>query len=85
MTATEIGAGQVHRFSPAGELVASIAVAVAKPSVYAFDGPGLDVLFVTSIQPAGSHAGLAGAVFACDVRVSGLAEPLSSRFPSAGA
>ena len=74
-------AGQIHRFSPSGECVSSISVPVAKPSMCAFGGPKLDVLFVTSIQPAGTPDGLSGAVFAIDVGVRGLAEPRFSRFP----
>ncbi len=76
-------AGQVHRFSPAGQLVSSVRVPVAKPSMCAFGGPQLDVLFVTSIQPAGAAAGLSGAVFAIDVGIRGLPEPRFSRFPTA--
>lgn len=78
-------AGQVHRFSPAGKRVSSVHVPVAKPAMCAFGGPRLDVLFVTSIQPAGAPAGLSGAVFALDVGIRGLPEPQFSRFPSAGA
>lgn len=74
-------AGQVHRFSPSGALVASFHVPVAKPSMCAFGGPQLDVLLVTSIQPAGTAAGLSGAVFALDVGICGLPEPRFSRFP----
>ena len=75
-------AGQVHRFSPAGELVSSVHVPVAKPSMCAFGGPQFDVLFITSIQPAGAAAGLSGALFALDVGVRGLPEPRFSRFPT---
>ncbi|MEO8857616.1 MAG: SMP-30/gluconolactonase/LRE family protein [Burkholderiaceae bacterium] len=75
-------AGQVHCFSPAGELVRSVHVPVAKPSMCAFGGPALDVLLVTSIQPAGAVAGLSGAVFAIDIGTHGLPEPRFSRFPT---
>lgn len=75
-------AGQVHRFSPAGALVASIHLPVAKPSMCAFGGPDRNILLVTSIQPAGVATGLSGAVFAVEVGVQGLAEPRFSRFPS---
>ncbi|MDB5846417.1 MAG: gluconolactonase, partial [Rhodoferax sp.] len=44
-------AGKVHRFDPAGKLVASLEVPVAKPSMCAFGGSNLDVLYVTSILP----------------------------------
>ena len=46
--------------------------------------PDLDVLFVTSIQPAvccGNDKALSGAVFALNVGVCGLPEPVFSRFP----
>ena len=78
-------AGLVHRFSPAGELLASLPVPVAKPSMCAFGGPQLDTLLITSIQPAGVEAGLSGAVFAVDAGVRGRPEPRFSRFPSASA
>ena len=78
-------AGLVHRISPAGELLASLPVPVAKPSMCAFGGPRLDTLLITSIQPAGVEAGLSGAVFALDVGVRGLPEARFSRFPSVGA
>ena len=77
-------AGLVHRFDPAGHLVRSYAVPVAKPSMCAFGGPELDQLFVTSIQPAGAPPGLDGALFVLDVGVRGLPEPRFSRFPAAG-
>ncbi len=78
-------AGQLHRFSPAGELVSSVRVPVSKPSMCAFGGPNLDVLLVASIQPAaasGNDACLSGAVFALDAGVRGMPEPVLSRFPA---
>lgn len=78
-------AGLVHRFSPAGQLLSSVPVPVAKPSMCAFGGAQLDTLFVTSICPTGVPAGLCGAVFAIDVDVCGRPEPRFTRFPSAGA
>lgn len=75
-------AGQVHRFNPSGQLVSSVRVPVPKPSMCAFGGPQLDVLLVTSIQPAGAAAGYRGAVFALDVAVRGLPEPHFSSFPA---
>ncbi len=77
-------AGQVHRFSPQGRLMSSIEVPVSKPSMCAFGGPDLDVLFVASIQPAaasGNDKALSGAVFALSVGARGLPEPVFSRFP----
>ena len=81
-------AGQVHRFNPLGELVSSVNVPVSKPSMCAFGGPNLDVLLVASIQPAaasGNDTCLSGAVFALDVGVRGLPEPVFSKFPVAAA
>ena len=77
-------AGLVHCFDPAGKLVASIPVPVPKPAMCAFGGPGLDVLFVTSIQPAGVAPGQSGAVFALELGQRGLPEPQFSRFPFVG-
>jgi sugar lactone lactonase YvrE len=78
-------AGMVHRFSPTGALLQSIAVPVSKPAMCAFGGPDLRHLFVTSIQPAapatGFDAALDGAVFVVEPGVQGLAEPLFSQFP----
>jgi sugar lactone lactonase YvrE len=78
-------AGLVHRFDPTGRLVASVPVPVPKPSMCAFGGPRLDVLLVTSIQLPGAATPGCGAVFALDVGVRGMPEPVFSRFPSAGA
>ena len=78
-------AGQVHCFSPQGRLMSSFEVPVSKPSMCAFGGPDLNVLFVASIQPAaasGNDKALSGAVFALDVGVRGLPEPVFSRFPN---
>jgi sugar lactone lactonase YvrE len=69
-------AGLVHRFTPRGRLDRSLAVPVAKPSMCAFGGAGLDTLFVTSIRPATGLADqpLAGGVFALRPGVRGIAE-----------
>lgn len=78
-------AGLVHRFSPVGELLQSLPVPVAKPSMCAFGGPNLDLLFVTSILPpklAPEQAGLNGAVWVLQVGVRGLPEPRFSRYPA---
>jgi sugar lactone lactonase YvrE len=77
-------AGLVHCFSPQGELIRSLEVPVAKPSMCAFGGPQLNQLLVTSILPATAsraQPGLHGAVFALDAGVAGLPEPSFSRFP----
>jgi len=76
-------AGLVHRFSPAGELLQSLAVPVRKPSMCCFGGPGLRTLFVTSIRsPEVADGGLEGALFAFDMAVAGVPEPRFSRFPA---
>ncbi len=78
-------AGLVHRFSPGGELLQSVPVPVAKPSMCAFGGPNLDLLFVTSILPpklTPEQAGLNGALWVLQVGVRGLPEPRFSRYPA---
>ena len=70
-------AGVVHRFTPDGRLDRSITVPTSKPSMCSFGGPGLDVLFITSIrpgQPQGDDVALGGAIFATRPGVAGLAE-----------
>lgn len=78
-------AGQVHRFSPQGTLLQSIAVPVSKPAMCAFGGPELRHLFITSIRPAapvpGFDAALDGALLVLEPGVQGLPEPVFSRFP----
>lgn len=78
-------AGQVHRFSPSGILLQSIAVPVSKPAMCAFGGPELRHLFVTSIQPAspapGFDAALDGAVLVLEPGAQGRPEPLFTQFP----
>ena len=70
-------AGVVHRFTPDGRLDRSIAVPTSKPSMCSFGGPGLDMLFITSIrpgQPQGDDVALGGAIFATRPGVAGLPE-----------
>jgi sugar lactone lactonase YvrE len=77
-------AGKIHQFSTQGELISSLNVPISKPSMCAFGGPGMNILFVTSIQPAvavGYEAGLSGAVFSVELNVKGQIEPCFSRFP----
>ncbi|MDT7518084.1 SMP-30/gluconolactonase/LRE family protein [Rhodoferax sp. TBRC 17660] len=78
-------AAQIHRFSPEGTLLHSVAVPVSKPAMCAFGGPELRHLFVTSIRPAspapGFDATLDGALLVLELGVQGLPEPLFSRFP----
>ena len=67
-------AGRVLRFTPEGRLERSVAVPVAKPSMCAFGGTNLDMLFVTTICPP-QPGELDGLVFAIDAGVRGLPEP----------
>ncbi|WP_295957103.1 SMP-30/gluconolactonase/LRE family protein [Rhodoferax sp.] len=78
-------AGRVHRFNPQGQLVESLEVPVAKPSMCTFGGANLDVLYVTSIVPGTVDAaapGLNGAVFALQPGACGVAAPVFTQFPA---
>ena len=68
--------GVVQRFTPEGKLDRELALPMAKPSMCAFGGPDLDLLLVTSIDPAGAGSadGAAGAVVILRPKVQGLAE-----------
>jgi len=69
-------AGLVHRFTPDGKLDRSIEVPVAKPTMCAFGGDRLDMLFIASIRPGDSKPdSLAGAVFVAHPGVQGIEEP----------
>lgn len=71
-------AGQVHRFTPSGELARSIPLPVSKPAMCSFGGPDMRHLFITSIPPArpaeGFDAALDGAVFVTEPGLRGLPE-----------
>jgi L-arabinonolactonase len=69
---------ELVRLTPAGRIDRRIALPIAKPSMIAFGGPALDVLYVTSIRPAGdlSSQPQAGSLFALRPGVTGLLEPL---------
>ncbi|MDD1004866.1 MULTISPECIES: SMP-30/gluconolactonase/LRE family protein [Pseudomonas] len=71
-------AGLIHRFAPDGRLDFSLEVPVKKPTMCAFGGSRMDTLFVTSIRPGDDHdaQSLAGGVFALNLNVKGLPEPL---------
>ncbi len=69
----------VRRFSPGGELLATIELPVQRPTSCAFGGAGLDRLFVTSASRdlEGTELArqpLAGGLFAVDVGAHGIAE-----------
>ena len=67
-------AGLLLRFTPDGRLDRKVAVPVSKPSMCAFGGPGLDLLFVATICPAQAGAD-DGLVFVLETGVRGLPEP----------
>jgi xylono-1,5-lactonase len=69
----------VRRFSPAGELLETIEMPVARPTSCAFGGPDLDRLYVTSARIGLDESALemqpmAGALFMVIPAVRGLAE-----------
>ncbi len=68
---------QVVRYAPDGRVIAKIPLPVEKPSMVAFGGPRLDVLYITSIRDAPTAGGQpqAGSLFACEPGVRGIAEP----------
>jgi sugar lactone lactonase YvrE len=71
----------VIRVTPAGAIDRRIGVPVAKPTMPAFGGLDLSTLFITSIGGGGSHSidpaqSEAGGLFAIDVGVRGLPEPM---------
>lgn len=64
------GAGQVQRFSPRGQLLATVRMAAPQPTCPAFGGPALDTLMVTSARqgldvPALALAPASGSLWAC--------------------
>ncbi len=76
---------RVHCFNAFGQLVSSLLVPVTKPSMCAFGGSDMNVMFVTSIQPmlTSDHGdSLDGALFAIETKFTGLPEPVFSRFPA---
>lgn len=68
---------EIVRFTPQGRIDRRIALPIAKPSMLAFGGPRLDVIYVTSIRPATGleNQPLAGSLFAVEAGVIGLPEP----------
>lgn len=72
------GGSRVCRYSPAGELLATITLPVSQPASVAFGGPDYRTLFITtareSLPPSAlAHEPLAGGLFACEPGVAGLA------------
>jgi sugar lactone lactonase YvrE len=78
----------VLRVTPDGAVDRRVPVPVAKPTMPAFGGPDLSTLFITTIGGGGTHEvdpsqPDAGALFAVDVGVRGLAEPTFAGRPPA--
>lgn len=72
---------RVRRYSPAGEVLTDIAVPSRCPTMLAFGGPELRTLYVTSARGGRPDDELdrlphSGGLFALDVDVPGLPEPL---------
>lgn len=68
---------ELVRFTPKGKIDRRIKLPVAKPSMLAFGGPKLDIIYVTSIRPASGleQQPQAGSLFAIAAGVTGLPEP----------
>ena len=71
----------VARIAPSGEVDRIVELPVEKPTMPAFGGSGLDMLFVTSIGEGGSYRSAPGqhqpgGVFAIEPGVAGLPEPV---------
>ena len=75
-----VGSGCVTRYAPDGRVDRIVRLPVSSPTMCAFGGAGLDVLYVTSARelvPPDDLANqpLAGGLFAVDAGVKGLPEP----------
>jgi len=71
-----VDGGCLLRFTPAGQLDRKVTLPVAKPSMCAFGGPNLDVLYVTTIRPREAALdAIDGCVLAFDPRIAGCPEP----------
>lgn len=68
---------ELVRFTSRGKIDRRIKLPVAKPSMLAFGGPKLDIIYVTSIRPASGleQQPQAGSIFALAAGVTGLPEP----------
>jgi sugar lactone lactonase YvrE len=74
------GSGRVRRYSPAGELLATVEVAAPNTSSVAFAGPDLDLLVITTASEQLSDEQRArypdsGRLFSCRVGVAGAPVP----------
>ena len=70
-------AGQVHRYTPQGQLDFSVSLPASKPAMCAFGGADLRTLYITSIRPQGSRdVDLDGGLFAIHFNdIQGMPEP----------
>lgn len=68
---------ELVRFTPKGRIDRRIKLPIAKPSMMAFGGPKLDIIYVTSIRPSSGleQQPQAGSLFAIEAGVAGLPEP----------
>lgn len=68
---------EIVRFTPDGRVDRRIKLPVAKPSMLAFGGPKLGIIYITSIRPSSGLAEqpMAGSLFAVEAGVTGLPEP----------
>jgi len=70
---------QLIRYTPQGKVDRTIRLPVRRPTMLAFGGRELDVIFVTSMQPGAddppADQPLAGGLFALAVGIKGLPEP----------
>ncbi len=77
------GRGCLHRYDPDGRLERTIDLPVRHPTMPAFGGPGLDVLYVTSAnwqlsKTERAQHPMEGSLFAMPAPTSGLPEPYVS-------
>jgi sugar lactone lactonase YvrE len=68
---------ELVRFTPKGRIDRRIKLPIAKPSMPAFGGAKLDIIYVTSIRPSSGleQQPQAGSLFAVAAGVTGLPEP----------
>ncbi len=75
-----VGGARLTRYAPDGRVDRVVALPVSFPSMCAFGGDNLDILYVTSVREVLSEGDVArepfaGGLFAIDVGVAGLPEP----------
>jgi sugar lactone lactonase YvrE len=82
----EFNGARIVRYTPDGRIDRVVPLLIDKPTCCAFGGPELKTLFITSTSQHLDAAGrarepLAGALFALDVDVAGLPEPVCRLAP----